>query len=293
MVTFIKDYKTDENLRTSFNTLALETFGISFEEWYQNGFWNENYMTYSFSENGCVISNVSANRMTLMVDGVETQAIQIGTVMTHPEYRRRGLAYRLIEKIFEDFDEDVSLFFLAADSEAKPLYSKCGFAEVPTVNCFIEKPKMTKNESMHLRREQISLDELLNWKEKALLKGSRFEVVNDAHILAFYWFHGFENKIYSLGNETLIIADIDEEDKKMVLYDYYQLKAQSLTDLLNNIWNQTDYDLEEIKIEFDLDVNKVPKTCIVNKEVSRDWMVRELKGQIFPKDICYPKLSQA
>lgn len=45
---FIKDYKQDDARRASFNRLADSIFGIQFEEWYQQGFWNDNYICYSF-----------------------------------------------------------------------------------------------------------------------------------------------------------------------------------------------------------------------------------------------------
>ena len=44
MLTFVKDYKKDDGLRQSFDALAKKTFGISFEDWYQNGCWDDNYI---------------------------------------------------------------------------------------------------------------------------------------------------------------------------------------------------------------------------------------------------------
>ena len=38
----IKNYKDNDALRKSFNELAMKTFDISFEDWYQNGYWGEN-----------------------------------------------------------------------------------------------------------------------------------------------------------------------------------------------------------------------------------------------------------
>ena len=81
---FIKDYKTNDQYRLSFNNLAMETFGIDFETWYQQGHWNENYICYSYLKEDRVISNVSLNTMELMLDGKKQKAIQIGTVMTDP-----------------------------------------------------------------------------------------------------------------------------------------------------------------------------------------------------------------
>lgn len=48
----VKNYKENEALRLSFNGLAGKTFGLDFEDWYQNGFWKENYIPYSIVEDG-------------------------------------------------------------------------------------------------------------------------------------------------------------------------------------------------------------------------------------------------
>lgn len=47
---FTKDYKNNEALRKSFFDLAADTFGLSFENWYQKGFWSERYIPFSFVE---------------------------------------------------------------------------------------------------------------------------------------------------------------------------------------------------------------------------------------------------
>ena len=43
----IKNYRNNDALRRSFNRLAGDTFGLDFEDWYQNGYWGENYNPYS------------------------------------------------------------------------------------------------------------------------------------------------------------------------------------------------------------------------------------------------------
>ncbi len=45
---FIKDYAANDLLRKSLNELAVKTFGLDFEDWYQNGYWGDNYIPYSF-----------------------------------------------------------------------------------------------------------------------------------------------------------------------------------------------------------------------------------------------------
>ncbi|MBV7504031.1 GNAT family N-acetyltransferase [Bacillus sp. sid0103] len=101
-LSFIKNYQDNKGLRGSFNQLALNTFGIEFENWYQNGYWTEKYMPYSFVDHNQVVANVSVNLLNLVINAEEKQAIQIGTVMTHPNYRNKGLSRRLIEMVLDD-----------------------------------------------------------------------------------------------------------------------------------------------------------------------------------------------
>ena len=61
----IKDYRDHMGLRHSFNELAGRTFGLDFENWYQNGFWGDAYNPYSVVENGRVVANVSVNRTAI------------------------------------------------------------------------------------------------------------------------------------------------------------------------------------------------------------------------------------
>jgi hypothetical protein len=82
----VHDYKKNDDLRKSFNELAQRIFGIDFEVWYQGDYWNDNYICYSYTDHGRVIANVSVNTLQLVVNGQRINALQIGTVMTHPDY---------------------------------------------------------------------------------------------------------------------------------------------------------------------------------------------------------------
>jgi len=62
---FIKNYKDNDVLRKSFAELAKNTFGIDFQAWYSNGYWNDSYVCYSYVDMDRVVSNVSINKMHL------------------------------------------------------------------------------------------------------------------------------------------------------------------------------------------------------------------------------------
>ena len=99
----IHGYRDDKALRDSFNRLAEQTFCLNFEGWYQNGFWGDNYDPHSIVIDGEVVSNVSVNRTDLVFGGRRYHILQLGTVMTAPEYRGRGLNRAIMEYIEREY----------------------------------------------------------------------------------------------------------------------------------------------------------------------------------------------
>ena len=98
-----KDYKENEPLRASFNALAKRTFGLDFEDWYQNGYWRENYIPYSMVCDENVAANVSVNLTDMLMNGEVKRLIQLGTVMTDEAFRGQGLIRGLMEEIEKDY----------------------------------------------------------------------------------------------------------------------------------------------------------------------------------------------
>ena len=99
----VKQVRENSPLRKSFIDLAVKTFDLSFEEWYQQGYWTDAYIPYAFVERNKVIANASANIIDLRWQGEPRRYIQIGTVMTEPDHRNKGLAGQLIHHILQDW----------------------------------------------------------------------------------------------------------------------------------------------------------------------------------------------
>ena len=122
----IHGYRADKQLRDSFNRLAEQTFGLNFEGWYQNGFWGDNYDPHSIVLDGEVVANVSVNRTDLLVAGKRYQILQLGTVMTDPEYRGRGLSRAIMEAIEPDLASADGVYLFGNDGVVD-FYPKFGF----------------------------------------------------------------------------------------------------------------------------------------------------------------------
>ncbi|WP_108670349.1 GNAT family N-acetyltransferase [Peribacillus acanthi] len=280
---FIKEYKHHEKYRLSFNELAKETFGIDFEKWYQAGFWNENYICYSFIQDEKVIANVSLNTMELIMNGERQKAIQIGTVMTAPEHRRKGLAYKLMEKVFEDYDQIYDFYFLAANEEAVPLYEKCGFIRNEENKFMIEicdEPLLDKA----LVPIKVEPEVLLDMKKQSQPLSNVLSAIGDEHVLMFYYTAGFNELIHQPRPDLYTIFQIEGEE--LHLYDILSPNKINLEELIHEI---TPKQVKKVICYF------TPDTPIQNLSTSKDdssnWMIRS-DNKTFPALARFPKISQ-
>ncbi|MDF2532259.1 MAG: hypothetical protein K0Q65_1840 [Clostridia bacterium] len=281
---FIKDYKNNIQYRSSFNRLAKKIFNIDFEAWYQEGLWNDNYICYSYIKDDEVISNVSLSIMELIIDGRKQKAIQIGTVMTDPDYRRQGLAYQLMERIFEDYDQTVELYFLAADDEAVPLYKKCGFEQsdenqyvVDLIGYqLIEKP---------LDPTVVSKEKMLEIKKQSQPLSNVLSAVGDEHVLMFHYTMGFKSLIYRPQQDVYTIFEMDGDT--LHLYDILSPNKVNLQELIQQI---TPKDNKRVFCHFTPD--QPIKNLKASVDTSSNWMIRTTSGKCFPKLARFPRISQ-
>jgi len=125
-MTIVKHYRDNKDLRNSFNALAEATFGLNFENWYQMGYWGDNYAPYSVLEDGKIVANVSLNRTDMVIGGQRRRLYQLGTVMTCPEYRKRGYIRCLMAEIEKDIADADGVYLFANDSVLE-FYPKFGF----------------------------------------------------------------------------------------------------------------------------------------------------------------------
>ncbi len=280
--TFVKDYKHDDKLRLSFCSLAKQTFGIDIEPWYRRGFWNENYICYSFECGGAIVSNVSLNTMRLIQQGREREAVQIGTVMTHPEHRRKGLAKRLMETAMQDYRQRYGFLFLEAAKDAAPLYSGCGFEPVLTRRYVIDLSGYRRAEEP-LTVVNVSAEELLSAKRRSMPLSQTLSAIGDEHILMFYYMHGFSSKIYRPWTDTYAIYETKED--ALHIYDIISPRRIRLEELLERIAPEN---IREAVCCFTPDEDT--KGAESMPDTAAGWMAL---GGTFPEDSCFPRISQA
>ena len=128
-VRLVKGYMEDETLRHALNELTEQTFGFHFESWVTNGYFEGDYIPYSFEKDGKIVSNVSVNRMHFVQNGEKRFYIQLGTVMTAADCRKQGLARKLMECVINEYEGACDGIYLFGNLNARGFYRKLGFEE--------------------------------------------------------------------------------------------------------------------------------------------------------------------
>ena len=210
-MTIEKNYRDNESLRNSFNELAGKVFGgLNFEDWYRNGFWNDNYIPYSIVIDGKVVSNVSVNACNMNYDGRIVKLIQIGTVMTDPDYRGRGYARMLMEKIIEDYENKVDGIYLFANDSVVDFYPKFGFRKSREYQ-FSKAVKIDTERTAQLvpmaeKSDWDNMVQILNQTEQ----NAKVYMVSNSGLYMFYLSQFMqENTFYIADCDSYAIAEIE------------------------------------------------------------------------------------
>lgn len=222
----IKHYRNDAALRRSFNELAEATFGLNFENWYQNGFWGDNYESYSVVEDGKVVANVSLNRTDMVISGERKRLYQLGTVMTAPEYRNRGYIRTIMAEIETDTADADGVYLFANDSVLE-FYPKFGF--VPGKEYLYTKAVEQTGEST---MRSIPMDNAAGWEMlRKAMEASTFptacRMVDNDSLIFFYVSQFMQACVYYCeALDTWVIAEF--EDGELLIHNVFASKAVAL-----------------------------------------------------------------
>ena len=222
----IKNYRNDDKLRASFNDLAKKTFDLKFEDWYQNGYWGDNYNPYSIVIDGKVASNVSVNKTDFIWNGVKKHLIQLGTVMTEEKYRNQGLARQIMVEIEKDYTEADGIYLLANDS-VLDFYPKFGFIKAKEYQ-YEKQVKISREKSMI----QIPMEDKTAWDKleeaiKCSVCYSSFELTDNSSLIMFY-VTKFKRKNVYYDEELKVYAIAEIENGDLLIHNIFSEKEISV-----------------------------------------------------------------
>lgn len=270
--------RNDLQLKRSFFKLAEDTFGLKFEEWDELGYWNHTYCPYAFEVDGELASNVSTTIGTMIVDGKEYEAVQIGTVMTNPKFQGKGLSRRLMEKVMED-NANANIVYLFANKSVLGFYPKFGF-EVRTQSTFTVEKKDIGTNKMEINK--INLDdetERTLFYETTMNRvpiSQKMSMVQNEGIVMFHALTQYRDCIYYVPKFRAFVI-LKEYAQHVEVIDVISKEPYDLLEVLGSL----PIEAEKIKLCFTPDDLKIP----VVQDVFIDEGAMFVKNQ---KDIDYP-----
>lgn len=210
MERIVKGYRADDALRRSFDALAQRTFGLTFEDWYQNGFWGDDYVPYSVVVDGAVAANVSVNRTDFVLDGEKKRFIQIGTVMTDERYRGRGMIRRLMVEVERDCAGKADGVYLFANDTVLDFYPKFGFCRAAEVR-YARAPEPGGAASA----VRVPMRDREAWNRlTAVIRSSapcgRFSLCGNTGLPLFYVSKFMQDCVYRVAPETYAVAELED-----------------------------------------------------------------------------------
>ena len=228
---FVKNFKDDQEIRASFNGLTEATFEFNFENWYLNGYWNDNYIPYSLLYKNEVISNVSVSKMEFIIENEKKVGIQIGTVMTDEKYRHRGLIRFIMENVINEWKDQSDFIYLFANESVLSFYQKFNFETVDeyqySKSVDTSNTQPLKRLNMADKNDTAFLIEAINTSAPI----SKISMRNNASLIMFYCMSFMKNSIYYIEKfKAVVIADI--EGDILYLNDVFSKVPVELDDLI-------------------------------------------------------------
>ncbi|MBS4178634.1 GNAT family N-acetyltransferase [Lederbergia citrea] len=241
LLQFKRNYSKVKQDREQLYILFQEVFQIDpslLRDFYERGFWNETYEPYTYFASEKAIANVSMFSMPLLVEGKIIKAAGIQSVMSHPDYRGKGLMKQLFTKMLETIDEEYDCMLLMTDNPK--LYIPFGFRELQqsyfSARIFHEKKTSTLKKLDFFSRDDLKLIQTLMGERQPLSR--RFWPL--AYDSSFYlnMYHSYFNKnlYYSKELGAIMIFEVNEETCR--LYDVIAKEIPALEELVSHIPEQ-------------------------------------------------------
>lgn len=225
-----KNIRENTKRRQSFNELATKTFGLSFENWYQNGYWTEDYRPYALLEGDKVIANVSVNIIDLEWEHQTRKYIQLGTVMTDEAYRNQGLSRILMEEVMKDWADCCDSMYLFAGEDVLDFYPKFGFVKADEHQ---QRLAIQKKETL-IQALDMSVKEDIQKLMTYYAYGNPYAALsmqNNTGLLMFYCSQFLRDCVYYVKDyDAILVAEMYEE--KLICYDVYAPEAGAIEELL-------------------------------------------------------------
>jgi len=184
-------------------------------------------------DDGKVIANASVNIFKSRYDGQEKRCIQIGTVMTDPDYRNQGLSRYLIERILSEWKEKCDIMYLFANDSVLDFYPKFGFVKAVEYQC---------SSPITPTKGRIRKLDMSRASDRALLKRyytksnpySALTMEDNYELLMFYCSSFMKDCVYFLEDfDAVIIAS--DKNEVLTCHDIFCNGGHVLIDIVSSV----------------------------------------------------------
>lgn len=224
-------------VRNAFNALAVQTFQLSFESWYDNGYWSQRYLPYTLMDGGTAAANISVNLMKTRWNGQIKNFIQLGTVMTHPAYRGQGLSRYLMEDIFRDWEDRCDGFYLFANKTVLDFYPRFGFHRETEYQCSLPLTPSADGKCGKARRLDMDSPSDRSLLEAHYRMSNPFSLLpslDNFSLLMFYCGSFLKDCVYYLPDyDAAAVAEQDTESGMLLCHDIFCPPGRSLPEILS------------------------------------------------------------
>ncbi len=224
-------YRNDEKYRTSLAELAGAEFSIDLKTWYQNGFWQGDYIPYSVIEDGKVISNVSVNVCNFMCRQKIRHLAQLGTIVTHPDHRNKGCASELMNKVIGDCERSYEGIYLYCEEKNVAFYEKFGFRRTYEYQCrkTVNITHSSTAEQRHINSKE-TMSRMVDIIQRRAQYGER-TMVGNTGLFMFYLAGPFSDCVYYVpSSEAYVVARVEGDN--LTLYAIFSNEKVSLGDTI-------------------------------------------------------------
>lgn len=234
----ISDYRHIQQYKKSFYALAKSTFGIDFKVWDERGGWNDRYICYSYVDEEQIIANASISKMNIVIHQKEYNALQIGTVMTHPDYRNQGLSGKLMNHILAKYEHQYDFIYLFANDSVLDFYPRFGFKRMQESSFSLKTSLLRTSQTSSVRiLDTNNPDDFLIIERIAGNRGpvsSTLGVTSAEGLLLFYFLVVFNDSIYYIEEDDVIVL-FKKEDHQLHLFDIISTSRIDLYSIVNSI----------------------------------------------------------
>ena len=232
---FVDDVLSHSNVRESYFQLANTIFGLAFDRWHNSGYWDGGFIPYVLLDKGMAVSSVAVcvNDLTWRDSG--KRYVQISTVMTLPEYRKKGLNRWLMEYVINEWKEKCDAIYLLANDTVVDFYPKFGFEE------FTEYDHMIPVQKIPGTYKKLNMDNcddmsLIVSRYKASNPFSELKVNNLGQFI-FHCLQFLSNDIYYLEQFNAVVI-VTYNGRMMTCYDIFTDSICGINDVIGILANE-------------------------------------------------------